>query len=106
MNLTIKDLSASTELDRAAMSAVRGGADANSLVQNMLQAQSVLVPVANGASFGPGSATNIHRRRRRGPVGQPELAPEQRRQVHVRARPRARPDLRRSYRCEEVGARH
>ena len=59
MNLTIKDLSAGTELDRAAMSAVRGGADANALVQNMLQAQSVLVPVANGASFGAGSATNI-----------------------------------------------
>ena len=59
MNLTIKDLPSSTELDRAAMSAVRGGADANALVQNMLQAQSVLVPVANGASFGPGSATNI-----------------------------------------------
>ena len=59
MNLTIKDLSASTELDRVAMSAVHGGADANALVQNMLQAQSVLVPVANGASFGAGSATNI-----------------------------------------------
>jgi hypothetical protein len=59
MNLTIKDLPASIELDRAAMSAVLGGADANSLVQNMLQAQSVFVPVANGASFGPGSATNI-----------------------------------------------
>jgi hypothetical protein len=59
MNLTIKDLSTSIELDREAMSAVRGGAGANSLVQNMLQAQSVLVPVANGASFGAGSATNI-----------------------------------------------
>jgi hypothetical protein len=59
MNLTIKDLTTRTELDRAAMSAVRGGTDANSLVQNLLQAQSVLVPVANGASFGPGSATNI-----------------------------------------------
>ena len=59
MDLNIKDLSASAELDRAAMSAVLGGADANSLVQNMLQAQSTLVPVANGASFGPGSATNI-----------------------------------------------
>ena len=59
MTLTIKNLPASTELDRAAMSAVRGGTDANSLVQNMLQAQSTLVPVANGASFGAGSATNI-----------------------------------------------
>ncbi len=60
MNLTIKDLSTSIELDHEAMSAVRGGADANSLVQNLLQAQSVSVPVANGASFGAGSATNIH----------------------------------------------
>jgi len=59
MNLTIKDLPVSTELDQAALCAIRGGADANSLVQNMLQAQSVLVPVANGASFGAGSATNI-----------------------------------------------
>ena len=59
MKLTIKDLSTSIELDRAAMTGVHGGADANALVQNMLQAQSVLVPVANGASFGPGSATNI-----------------------------------------------
>ena len=59
MNLFIKDLSASTVLDGAAMSAVRGGADANSLVQNMLQSQSLFVPVANGASFGAGSATNI-----------------------------------------------
>ena len=59
MNLTIKDLPVSTELDHAALCAIRGGADANSLVQNMLQAQSVLVPVANGASFGAGSATNI-----------------------------------------------
>ncbi len=59
MKLTIKDLPTSTELDRAAMTDVRGGADANALVQNMLQAQSVFVPVANGASFGAGSATNI-----------------------------------------------
>ena len=59
MNLTIKDLSASTELDRAAMSAVRGG-DANSAVQSILQAQDVMVPVANGSFFGAGSATNIN----------------------------------------------
>ena len=59
MNLTIKDLPASTELDGEAMSAVRGGADANSLVQNLLQAQDVMVPVANGSHFGAGSATNI-----------------------------------------------
>ena len=58
MSLTIKDLSTSTELDGEAMSAVRGG-DANSAVQSILQAQDVLVPVANGAYFGAGSATNI-----------------------------------------------
>jgi hypothetical protein len=59
MNLTIKDLSASIELDREAMIAVRGG-DANSAVQSILQAQDVMVPVANGSYFGTGSATNIH----------------------------------------------
>jgi len=58
MTLTIKDLSTSTELDCEAMSAVRGG-DANSAVQSILQAQDVMVPVANGAYFGAGSATNI-----------------------------------------------
>ena len=58
MILTIKDLSTSTELDCEAMSAVRGG-DANSAVQTILQAQDVMVPVANGSYFGPGSATNI-----------------------------------------------
>ena len=59
MNLTIKDLSTSTELDCEAMSAVRGGTFANSAVQTILQAQDVMVPVANGSMFGPGSATNI-----------------------------------------------
>jgi len=59
MILTIKDLSTSTELDCEAMSAVRGGTYANSGVQNILQAQDVMVPVANGSYFGPGSATNI-----------------------------------------------
>ena len=58
MNLTIKDLATSIELDREAMSAVRGG-DANSAVQTILQAQDVMVPVANGSYFGAGSATNI-----------------------------------------------
>jgi len=58
MNLTIKDLSTSTELDCEAMRAVRGG-DANSAVQSILQAQDVKVPVANGSYFGAGSATNI-----------------------------------------------
>jgi len=59
MNLTIKDLSSSTELDGAAMGAVRGGTYANSAVQTILQAQDVMVPVANGAYFGAGSATNL-----------------------------------------------
>ena len=58
MNLTIKDLSTSAELDCEAMRAVRGG-DANSAVQSILQAQDVMVPVANGSYFGAGSATNI-----------------------------------------------
>jgi hypothetical protein len=60
MNLTIQDLSTSTELDRAAMSGVRGGTDANSATQMIGQVQQVSVPVANGSYFGPGSATNIH----------------------------------------------
>jgi hypothetical protein len=59
MNLTIKDLSTSLELDHAAMTAVRGGTYANSAVQTILQAQDVMVPVANGSYFGPGSATNL-----------------------------------------------
>jgi hypothetical protein len=59
MNLTIQDLSTSTELDRAAMTAVRGGTYANSAVQTILQAQDVMVPVANGSYFGAGSATNV-----------------------------------------------
>jgi hypothetical protein len=59
MNLTIKDLSTSTELDGEAMSAVRGGTFANSAVQSILQAQDVSVPVANGSYFGDGSATNV-----------------------------------------------
>jgi hypothetical protein len=61
MNLTIKDLSTSLELDRAAMSGVHGGTGgANSGVQTIGQVQQINVPVANGSMFGPGSATNIH----------------------------------------------
>jgi hypothetical protein len=60
MNLTIKDLSASIELDRAAMSAVVGGDYGNSATQTIGQMQQVEVPVANGSLFGPGSATNIN----------------------------------------------
>ena len=59
MTLTIKDLSTSIELDCEAMSAVRGGTFANSAVQTILQAQDVMVPVANGSYFGDGSATNV-----------------------------------------------
>ena len=59
MTFTIKDLSSSIELDRAAMTGVHGGADANSAVQTIGQVQQVHVPVGNGSLFGPGSATNI-----------------------------------------------
>ena len=59
MNLTIKDLSTSIELDRAAMTGVRGGTYANSATQSIGQGQQVSVPVANGSMFGPGSATNM-----------------------------------------------
>ena len=59
MNLTIKDLSTSIELDRAALTGVHGGANANSAVQSIAQAQQVHVPVGNESMFGPGSATNI-----------------------------------------------
>jgi len=57
MTFTIKDLSTSIELDRAAMTGVHGGADANSAVQTIGQAQQVKVPVGNDSMFG--SATNI-----------------------------------------------
>jgi hypothetical protein len=59
MSFTIKDLSTSIELDRAAMTGVHGGTNANSGVQTIGQIQQVNVPVANGSMFGPGSATNI-----------------------------------------------
>ena len=68
MNLTIKDLSTSTELDCEAMSAVRGGTYANSAVQSILQAQDVMVPVANGSIFGAGLGDQHRRRRRRRPA--------------------------------------
>ena len=57
MNLTIKDLSTATELDSAAMAAVRGGSQGNADVANLLQGQQVFVPVA--ALAGPGSAQNV-----------------------------------------------
>lgn len=55
--LTIKDLANSTELDHAAMTAVRGGNQGNADVGNILQAQQVWVPVV--ATSGPGSAQNV-----------------------------------------------
>ena len=58
-SLMIKDLSATLELDRTAMTAVRGGTSANSAVQNTGMLQSVMAPVANGSNFGIGSATNL-----------------------------------------------
>jgi hypothetical protein len=58
MTLTIKDLSTSIELDRAALTGVHGGANANSAVQSIAQAQQVEVPVGNNSMFGAGS-TNI-----------------------------------------------
>jgi len=58
MNLTIKDLSSSTELDRAAMTGVHGGTGANSATQVIGQVQQVNVPVGNGSMFG--SSTNLH----------------------------------------------
>jgi hypothetical protein len=60
MNLSIKDLSTSTELDRAAMTAVHGGTGANGATQVIGQVQQVSVPVGNGSMFGPGSSTNLH----------------------------------------------
>jgi imidazole glycerol phosphate synthase subunit HisF len=60
MNLTIKDLSASTELDRAAMTAVRGGNDGNSSVNTIGQVQNVHVPVIAGAGAGSAMNTDVH----------------------------------------------
>jgi hypothetical protein len=56
MTFTIKDLSSSIELDRAAMTGVHGGS-ANSAVQTIGQVQQVHVPVGNDSMFG--SASNI-----------------------------------------------
>jgi hypothetical protein len=57
MNLTIKDLSTTTELDHAAMAAVRGGSQGNADVGTILQGQQVWVPVMTAS--GPGSAQNV-----------------------------------------------
>ena len=59
MNLTIKDLSASIELDRKAMATLRGGTDdqaggtSQANVQNMVAAANV----GNASLFGGGPAT-------------------------------------------------
>ena len=56
--LSLKDLSASLELDREAMSAVRGGADnqANGTAQENVQKMAAVANVGNASLFG-GSAT-------------------------------------------------
>ena len=54
--MQIKDIAASVELDRVAMTAVRGGSYGNSNVSGILQGLSVTTPVAVMA--GPGSAVN------------------------------------------------
>jgi hypothetical protein len=59
MNLTIKDLSASTELDQAALTAVRGGGDnGNSAVNSVGQLMNINVPV--GVLSGGPSNTNVN----------------------------------------------
>jgi hypothetical protein len=57
MNVTIQDLSASTELDQAAMTAVCGGANANSAVNGIGQVMNLNVPV--GVLSGGPSNTNV-----------------------------------------------
>ena len=57
MNLTIKDLSTSVELDRAAMAAVHGGSQGNSAVSTIGQLQNVYVPTLVGS--GAGSSGNV-----------------------------------------------
>ena len=56
--MLIKDLSASTELDQAAMTAVHGGADdsGNAAVLNLTQLMALSAP--NMVVAGPGSAVN------------------------------------------------
>jgi hypothetical protein len=57
--LMIKDLSASTELDRAAMSAVHGGQDnqANGTSQMNVEKMAAVANVGNGSLFLGGPAT-------------------------------------------------
>lgn len=57
--LMIKDLSASVELDRAAMTAVRGGLEdqANGTAQGNGQVMATLANVGNASLFGGGPVT-------------------------------------------------
>ncbi|HEV8313394.1 MAG TPA: hypothetical protein VGQ23_10020 [Burkholderiaceae bacterium] len=54
MHLIIKDLSASTELDHAAMTAVRGGEQVNGGTQMTVMNQNVANAVGNGLVSGNG----------------------------------------------------
>ena len=54
MHLMIKDLSASTELDHAAMTAVRGGEQVNGATQMTVMNQNVANAVGNGLVSGNG----------------------------------------------------
>jgi hypothetical protein len=56
MNLTIKDLSASADLDQAAKAAVRGGNNGTANVDTLLQQMGISAPI--GILNGPGSASN------------------------------------------------
>lgn len=58
MSLTIKDLSATTALDQAAMSGVHGGDNGNSATNVVGQLMNLSVPVAVGA-VGPAN-TSVH----------------------------------------------
>ena len=59
MNLTIKDLSTATELDHAAMAAVRGGSQGNAAVNTIGQIQNVHVPVATLTGGGSSGNTSV-----------------------------------------------
>jgi hypothetical protein len=59
MNLTIKDLSSSIELDRAATTAVRGGSQGNADVNTIGQMQNVMVPVATLTGGGSSQNTSV-----------------------------------------------
>jgi hypothetical protein len=58
MNLSIKDLSASTELDQASMTAVRGGDNGVSATNPIFQVMDINAPSA--VAYGPGSSGNTN----------------------------------------------